>query len=254
LSSSPPVVYLFAGDSLTEGTFGESFVERVSRNLSRPLAVPCIVVNAGRGGDTVRSLLDRIGSVVREAMPHWVILAVGTNDVWFHWVTSRSLGWALWMRFRQMRTGQIPTGDLDQFAAVYQVLLDRTQAAGVTHVLACTASPLGEDLASLPNRRVAAMNAVIRRVATDRSVPVADVWQAFVEELVGLPNPSRYLTRSLSSVGRDARLLTSRTPDVLARQRRLRLTFDGIHLNSQGADLWADTIARALVQVQGRPA
>jgi hypothetical protein len=37
----------------------------------------------------------------------------------------------------------------------------------------------------------------------------------------------------------------------VAQRRRLHLTFDGIHLNSRGADLWAETVLRALAQAQG---
>ena len=40
----------------------------------------------------------------------------------------------------------------------------------------------------------------------------------------------------------------STSPDELGRRRRLLLTFDGRHLNSRGADLWASTILRTLAR------
>jgi lysophospholipase L1-like esterase len=247
MSLSTSTAYLFAGDSLTEGTYGESFVTRVGQGLSmRPGGPGAGVVNAGRGGDTVRSLLARLEGLVREAQPQWVILAVGTNDAWFQWLISSSLGWWLWLQLRALRTGQVPTGDLDRFAAYYRALIDRSRAVSGTRVLACTVSPLGEVLSSPVNRQVARMNGVIQHLAVECRVPIADVWQGFVEQLAPERRPSRYLPRLWWSSSLDRRHLERSTPDELARRRRLRLTWDGIHLNSRGADLWAATILRAL--------
>ena len=38
--------------------------------------------------------------------------------------------------------------------------------------------------------------------------------------------------------------------DALARRRKLHLTYDGIHLNSRGADLWAVTVLQALARAE----
>ena len=44
--------------------------------------------------------------------------------------------------------------------------------------LVCTATPVGENLSSAVNRRLARLNGVIKHVAAECLVPVADVWQA----------------------------------------------------------------------------
>jgi hypothetical protein len=76
MNSSRSTVCLFAGDSLTEGTYGESYVERVAQGLElRCGAARIATVNAGRGGDTVRSLLARIEGVLHEMQPEWLVLA-----------------------------------------------------------------------------------------------------------------------------------------------------------------------------------
>jgi lysophospholipase L1-like esterase len=251
MSLSTSTVYLFAGDSLTEGTYGESFVARVGQGLSmRPGGPGAEVVNAGRGGDTVRSLLARLEGLVHEAQPEWVILAVGANDVWFQWLSGSSLGWWLWLRLRALRTGQAPTGDLDRFAASYRALIDRSRAISGAQVLACTVSPLGEVLSSPLNRQVARLNGVIQRVAAERHAPIANVWQGFVEQLAAQRRSSRYLPRAWWSPALDRRTLRRLTPDEIGRRRGLRLTWDGIHLNSRGADLWAATILRALIHAE----
>ncbi len=254
MASSPTTVYLFAGNSLTEGIYGESYVERVSSALAQGRSgLAGEVVNAGRGCDTVLSLLERIDRPLRQYQPQWVILAVGGNDVWLPWLSGHSLGWALWFLYRRIRLGQKPSTDLDQFAAAYRALIDQARQAGA-RVLACTVSPLGERLSSPVNRRLARLNGVIKHVAADCLVPVADVWQAFVEELATLPLSSNYVPGEWLFNWLDRRRLSATSPDEVARRRRLHLTFDGIHLNSRGADLWADTILSALAQAGGAAA
>ena len=117
-------------------------------------------------------------------------------------------------------------------------------------VIACTASPLGERISSPVNRRLARLNGVIKHVAVDRRVPVADVWQAFVEQLAPLPDPSGYIAGEWLFAWLDRSRLRNTPPDEVSRRRKLRYTFDGIHLNSAGADLWAETILRTLARVQ----
>jgi lysophospholipase L1-like esterase len=242
------IVYLFAGDSLTEGTYGESYVERIAAALQwAGDGARREVINAGRGCDTVRSLLVRIDESLVQHRPQWVILAVGSNDVWLPWLGSHSIGWWLWFRYRGIRWRQTPARDLDEFAAAYRALIDKARSLANARVLACTVSPLGERLSTPVNHQVARVNGTIKHVAVHAGVPVADVWQAFVEELAPLPRRSRYLPREWLTRWADRQHLRHGSADKLARRRRLHLTFDGIHLNSRGADLWAATVLRALV-------
>jgi lysophospholipase L1-like esterase len=184
-------VYLFAGDSLTEGSYGESFVERAAKALyTGRHGLRGEVVNAGRRGDTARALLRRIDRSLRRHQPLWMILAIGSNDVWYPWLSSHSAGWWLWLQYRQLRSGQSPATDLDQFATTYRALIDRARQVRA-NVLACTVSPLGERLSSPVNGRVARLNGVIKHVAADCQVPVADVWQAFVRSAASAEGTSR---------------------------------------------------------------
>ena len=233
-------VYLVAGDSLTEGTYGESYVARLATALEGE------VVNAGRGADTLQALLDRIGEPLRQHRPDWVILAIGINDIWLPWLASHSLGWQLWLLHRRFRFGQVPTTDLDRFAALYRALLEKVVDQTPARVLVCTTSCCGERLSTPPNRQLARLNGLIKRVASDCEVPVADVWQAFVDELAPVGLPSAYVPGEWLFTAMDRRRLLTTTPDEVSERRRLYLTFDGLHLNSRGADLWARTILAAL--------
>ncbi len=244
-------VYLFLGDSLTEGIYGESYVARIAQVLDEGQAgLEGQVVNAGLSGETVRSLLARVEGPLREHRPDWAILAIGCNDVWLPWLSSHSLGWWLWLRYRRVRWGQQPTADLDQFAAAYRTLIDRCRTVAGSQVVACTISPLGEQLNSPANRRLARLNGVIKHVAIDCQVPVADVWQAFVEQLAPLPHPSSYLAGEWLFALLDRNRLKTTAPDEISRRRNLQYTFDGIHLNSRGAELWAETILKTLLRAE----
>lgn len=250
MHSSPQAGYLFAGDSLTEGVQGESYVERVGQALRARRGTECPIVNAGRSGDTIRSLLARIDEPLQRYQPHWVILAVGVNDVWLPWLSDRSLGWWLGLQARRLRGEPPPTRDLDQAASLYRTLIGRVRQAGA-RVLVCTCSPLGEQINSPLNQQLARLNGIIQRAAVDNGAPVADVWQTFVETLAPLEKPSRYVPGEWLFAWLDRRRLSQTSPDEISRRRRLLLTYDGLHLNSRGADLWAQTILRALTQVDG---
>lgn len=251
MTASSRNVYLFAGDSLTEGVYGESYVERVAQALDQGShGLRGEVVNAGRGGDTITALLHRIDRPLHRYGPSWVILAIGSNDVWLPWLSSHSIGWWLWLKYRSLRFGQSPTSDLDEFAAAYRGLIDKAEQVGA-RVLACTVSPVGEQLSSPVNRRTARLNGVIKHIAADCQVPVADIWQAWVERLAVLSSRSGYLSAEWLFAWSDRRRMQKARPDEVAERRRLYLTFDGIHLNSRGADLWAETVLQALAQARG---
>jgi lysophospholipase L1-like esterase len=243
-------VYLFAGDSLVEGIYGESYVERVFQALAAqdPQADPH-VINAGRSGDTVSALEGRVDRLLEEYRPHWVILAVGTNDVWWPWLETHSLGWRIILALRRLRTGQRATPDLDQFAAGYRSLIDRCRRAGA-RVLACTVAPIGEEISVPLNQQVARLNGVIKHVAAAHQVPLADVWQAAVEQLAGLPRRSGYYAGEWLFAWLDRKRYAAAGPEAMAGRRGLHLTFDGVHLTARGADLWAQTIVAALARAQ----
>lgn len=244
-------VYLFAGDSLVEGVYGESFVERVYQALAAGSPeLDARVINAGQSGDTVSALEARIEHLLQEYRPDWVILAVGTNDVWWPWLTSHSLGWRIVMAVRRLRTGQRATPDLDQFAAAYRSLIDRCHRAGA-RVLACTVGPISEQISLPLNQQVARLNGAIKHVVAEQRIPLADVWQAAMEELAGLPRASGYFAGEWLFAWLDRKRYTTAGPEAMAARRGLNLTFDGVHLTARGADLWARTILAALAQAEG---
>lgn len=244
-------VYLFAGDSLVEGAYGESYVEGVFEALAakNPESEPK-VINAGRSGDTVSALEGRLDHLLQEYRPDWVVLAVGINDVWWPWLAGHSLGWRIGLAIRSLRTGQRATPDLDQFAAAYRSLIDRCRRAGA-RVLACTVGPIGEQISLPLNQQVARLNGVIKHVVAEQQVPLADVWQASVEKLSALPRGSGYFSGEWLFAWMDRRRYAATGPEAMAQRRGLHLTFDGVHLTARGAALWSRTIVDALERAEG---
>jgi lysophospholipase L1-like esterase len=240
-------ITLCAGDSLTEGAYGESYVARLAGALeSGESGLRGRVVNAGRGADTLQALLGRIREPLRRHRPATVVLAIGINDIWLPWLASHSLIWHVWLLRRRFRDHQVPTTDLDQFAALYRSLIGLVRDEGVSTVVACTTSCCGERLSTPANRQLARLNGVIKQAAGDCQVPVADVWQAFVDELAPIELASGYVAGEWIFAAMDRRRLQTSSADEISSRRRLHLTFDGIHLNSRGADLWARTILDTL--------
>lgn len=248
-----PVVYLFAAETLAAGGLGANAFAAVDSALQRGRnGRRGAVRSIARAGDTALSLLPRLELALRGTQPHWVVLAVGSNDVWLRWLSRRGLAGWLRVQAHALRTGQRPAADLDRFAAAYRALVDTAQSAAAGQVLACTVGPLGEALTSPLNAEVARLNGVIRRVAVECQVALADVWQGFAEVLAPQPRRKAGVPDAWWSAARDRRLLRSRTIDELSQQRRLLLTFDGIHLNSRGDSLLAETIVGALDRAGAR--
>jgi lysophospholipase L1-like esterase len=159
----------------------------------------------------------------------------------------------LWSRYQRVRRGLKPATDLDHFSALYRQLIDKVYHAGAQPVV-CTTTPIGERISSPLNSRLARLNGVIKHVAVDREAPVADVWQTFVEEYAPLSKPKGRIPGEWLLTWRDQRRLRHTPPDAISKKRGLRLTLDGLHLNSRGADLWALTILETLAEAQGPPA
>jgi acyl-CoA thioesterase I len=85
LTRSQPVIWLFAGDSITQGalhtsgwrSYPELFAERVRWELCR---LRDVVINVGVSGDTMGELLNDQEWRIFQFRPHVISLMMGTND------------------------------------------------------------------------------------------------------------------------------------------------------------------------------
>jgi lysophospholipase L1-like esterase len=182
-AEGPRVVNL--GDSITDGQTYALLVEQALREAGK---VPPHFYAGGIGGDTSAGMLARLDRDVFAFKPQMVMLMTGIND---------------------LAGGVTPA----QFRTNLCAIADRTQAAGATLMLLTTSN--------LRTRRaddaMAALNAVIREIAAERTLPLAEVF--------ALMNEARN--------GRGEDLWEA----------------DGAHLNLQGFRY----IARAVLDALGHP-
>lgn len=81
----PPLRYVALGDSYTIGTGlpdpSENFPTRLARQLTEATGIDVTVVNLGVNGYTTRDLIREELPVARAAVPDFVTVLIGANDV-----------------------------------------------------------------------------------------------------------------------------------------------------------------------------
>lgn len=223
----------FYGDSLTAGSPGVSFFPALEAMLAEHQ-----LINCGKGGDTVISLYRRISRDALCDPTDIAVLWVGVNDVLAKVTGSHSL--------LKRLTQQPRARDHAEFRDTYQRTLELLRQTA-RQILAVSPLLIGEDLENPWNRELGDLREIIASVcAFFDDVQHLDLRACVSERLKG-GHASGYLPMSVTSVALDALLL--RTParvDRVARRRGLRLTLDGVHLNSAGAEAVTQELRRAL--------
>jgi len=223
----------FFGDSLTSGTPGSSYVAVLRERFPDDT-----LLNFGKGNDTVVSLNRRISAMQFEKPLDMAFLWIGVNDV------PQTDRWA----YRAFHTLllQRRARDRNEFEACFRATLDSlcTKARRVV-----VAPPVlkGEDLENSTNQRLSDLAGSIKEITAEcERAEFLDLRAAFARELLAragcerLPaNPFRVLLDALT-------LRTGEQIDAKAAERGLRLTLDGIHLNSAGARLVAEEFAAVI--------
>jgi len=232
-------VVVCLGASIVHGRVSVDFVELLRHRLP---AGDYVFVNAGRNGDLAYNVLQRLDPVVA-CDPDAIVILVGTNDV----------QGTLSERIRRLATrgNRLPEApslawyrrNMDEIVAE---LHRRTRA----RVGLCSLPVLGEDLASLANRRVAEFNATIRQVAEERGAAYLPVHEREVDYLtsIGRVAGPGYTDSFLPVMGAAVGHFALRQSlDAISRRNGLALTTDRIHLNGLGARIVAEEIERFLL-------
>lgn len=223
---------LCLGASIVQGNLSYPWVDEVqSRIRDRAL-----LINAGRNGSLAYNALRRLphGLALR---PRLVVVLVGTNDA----VASLSAQQAATC-VRLMRLPQVP--DLDWYRDNLGQIVVASRAAGA-EVALVTLPPLGEDLASPANARLALYNQAIREIAAAHGADLLDLHTPLASALVGRPTPARPgpykgLGNVVAVAGRLHVL--GETHDAVSDRRGLHLTTDGVHLNERSGAVLADLV------------
>jgi lysophospholipase L1-like esterase len=232
-----PMRIAFFGDSLTSGIPGSSYLSIMRRRLPEHT-----LINLGRGNDSAVSLYRRVAAMHFNGPFDLAFLWVGVNDVFGR---ARRLH-----RSFNALMGQRRARDLDEFRSSYRATLDiLCQHAG--RVIAVSPLMRGEEPDNHWNRRLAILSSAVEELATQyERVEFLDLRPTFFQKLADLPS-SGYRPQSPVHVVLDALTLRNdEQVDRVAARRGLRVTLDGVHLNSVGARLAADAFVQ-VIEMQG---
>lgn len=230
---------LFTGDSITRGRLGVGYLPILLERFPGTESV-----NLGLDGDTLSGIRTRTLAHLADSDGYdLVVIAGGHNDVILDAFRRGPLIQRLIVRSLERR-GSVPAPDYQGFLAGYRSFLDSLRLAGASRVVLTTLSCINEDQSSRTARRRLQYNEGIRGLADEMDVQVADLGADFDRVLSGKECRDYFLPKPLATAFFDpVRTRTATAADRLSAARRLHLTIDGVHLNSAGALIYADSIA-----------
>ena len=201
----------FLGDSITQGGWSNpaGYVRLVIAGLEAN-GIKAEPVPAGISGHKSDQMLARLDKDVLSKKPQWMTLSCGVNDVW-HGPRGVPLDDAA----AKSGTYDDKVATRGTYKKNITAIIDQAKAAGVKPVM-LTATVIHENLASKENGLLAPYNDFLRKLAQEKSVPLADLFAMFEE-----------------------RLKAENKPNVKV------LTSDGVHMNAEGNKLMAIGVLKA---------
>lgn len=227
---------LCMGDSVTQGTIGESFVE-----LLRTDNPQWIIRNAGVNGDTLLNISDRIALEIDACPYDCILIEAGYNDIILPYFQEKGFLFKSALKYLLLK-GRKPV-ELQLFKESYIKLIETIQEEKNSQIMLVTLGCINENLSDATNRKRVEYNKVIRTIAQSHHCLLADVGAEFEKVLSPTRQTDYLLAHFCNSAYADAKKCTHKgAADRLSQKRNLKLTIDGIHLNSQGALLYKQTI------------
>ncbi len=229
---------LFIGDSITEGNTGESYLEIISRKLED---TDYKIHNHGLGGDTLEGVKTRLIDLFSRGERYdIVVIEVGHNDIVLPYLEEND---PTWKRGVQMlkEEGLIPEPSEEGFETKLKNTLQFLKDNHGGEVIMTTLSCLGEDLNSDLNHKRKAFNEIIKKQVEAFGYKVADVGEAFDNILQ--EKQAEVIKKELVSTF----LNPPSTGLVGDTTGTFFLTLDGVHINKQGARIYAEVILSKLL-------
>jgi len=222
------------GASIVRGQISSSFVdvliERMGQDGYR-------FVNQGVAGYEAYDVLTRLDQAV-SLNPDAVVILVGTNDVTATLNPTTERLSRLTKRPPQPHSAQFYHDSMRQ---IVRTLKEKTSA----RIGLASLPILGEDLASLPNQRIRAYNALLKEMAAEERVAYLPVYE---RQEAYLKNTQHEMGRAFEGGIRSSLMLLVRhyvlgqSFDTISEKNGYMLVTDGIHMNSRGAALIADEV------------
>jgi acyl-CoA thioesterase I len=215
---------IFFGDSLTHGSYGVNFVEKVAAALPQHQ-----FINAGVNGDTSLNLFRRVQDDVIEHKPDGCFIMVGINDA----VSYVEPGSRPYYRVAKgVKGGQIsPIFFRENLRAIFSKL-------AFARIKIWVALPpieyRPETVAALRE-----MNNLTRELCAEMKIPILDIMsQLAPTDIPARPPMGLADYRRNLMVG----IVGERIYEKLRTEGGYTYTFDGIHLSEQGANRIAELV------------
>jgi lysophospholipase L1-like esterase len=196
------------------------------------------LLNYGKGNDSVVSLHHRVSAMQFDKPLDLAFLWIGVNDVLLTEGRAPRAFHAL--------LGQRRARDMDEFRSCHRATLDLLcQVAG--RVIVAPPALKGEHPDNRWNRRLAELARLVEDVTADYDgAEFLDLQATFGRELAARPGSGHLPTNPFRVLSDAVTLKSDEQIDAKAMERGLRLTLDGVHLNSAGARLVAEEFAAAI--------
>jgi lysophospholipase L1-like esterase len=222
------------GDSLVRGQVGVSFVDMLRQRLGED---SFRFINAGVNGDLSYNVLARLDAVIA-CRPDFVVILAGSNDVNATLSPGIRLGYRLWKRLPEEPAMGWCHGNM---LCIVRLLKQRTSAR-----IAITSPPvLGEDLDSLPNRRVREYCALLREIAIAEGasyLPVHERQEEYLCQVNRAAGPAHDANSLIMYTSLFRYYVLKHSFDDIAEENGFVLTTEGMHLNGRGAAIVADEV------------
>lgn len=227
---------LILGDSITKGELGFDYIH---------LLDGFNITAKGVNGETLFGLSEWMYDEVAKDNYDQVIIAIGHNDIILPILLTKG------KMFKKpylnlIRRGSIPTENAKEFGALYADLVKKLKEVTRAKIAITTLSLLNEDQNSVSAQRRVKYNEEIRKLSN--LCDVIDIGERFDSKVQNAQTKDFFLMDSaLSFVMDKLKTKNNEGSNILAEARGLFLTFDGIHLNKSGAQVYKEEIEKYLL-------
>lgn len=224
---------VFFGDSLTLGTVGISYIEKMQQQISN-----YHLINKGKNGDTVKSLHNRLQRTVTDNHYDIGFLWIGANDIIVH------IG--LTFPLIKMMNLQPWAKTMNDFQEIYLQLVAFLKSH-VDHLFLVPPLLIGENIQNQWNKLITKQATIMKTISKqEKHLTFVDIHKELWTELQQRKT-SQFLRDTTTGFLLDSfQYHTPQEIDQIARKRGLLYTFDGVHLNSYGAQRVADVFLNYL--------
>ncbi|MBE0446677.1 MAG: hypothetical protein IBX64_00940 [Actinobacteria bacterium] len=199
---------VFFGDSITRGNVGSNYITALKRLLSEySTSNNFHFINAGRDGDMVEDLLQRVENDVLSLGPDWVVVLAGINDVFYESILMEDMPMDNPMREPSIHRRMVEHFT-DNYSSLIDILKDQVQNLAI-----CTTTAVEGSMNLGITESLTPINDAIRSISYEKNCELIDLDFAIKENLAEMKKEGCYAEFSL--------------------------TVDGVHLNERGARLVA---------------